>query len=92
MKMSRKIQWAATAVVANGALALNLLTPTQALAVTCTDTATCTPQSICQWSKNAFCTSHLPPGCVLVAAACSWPGSGGCTNGYFITACNYEPA
>ena len=77
MNINRKIQCAAVAVIANGALAAGLLSTSPVLA------ATCGPRSICLLTLQCanitlslyaqLCNQIAPPGC-------TWTGGHTCAN------------
>ena len=83
MNINRKIQLAAAAVIANGALALGLVTPVPALASTCPNKLICAPVGACQdpvFARNE-CQLHASPGCTAVSGECA--GARSCTvNGH----------
>jgi hypothetical protein len=70
MNINRKIQLVATAVIANGALALGLLSPTPAFATTCGPKVVCASSNDCaNGIQLADCYAATPPGCQVVAAS-----------------------
>ena len=70
MKIRQKIQFIASAVVAQGAVALVLMSPNSALATTCNPYALCSPLTICEEYYATICTGNAPPGCVDSSAKC----------------------
>lgn len=95
MNTKRKIQLAAAAIVANGALALTLLSPTPAMAVTCNDRVLCmtNPFPVCTYHASS-CEGWKPAGCKVVSSTCFNPPTPLCIDAYknYALFCNYEPA
>jgi hypothetical protein len=78
MLSKTKLRFVAIAVIANGVVAFNLLTPTTALATSCADkcvTINCTTFS--HTMMNNICTTFAPPGCTLKLAFCDLIGDCG---------------
>ena len=87
MNTNRKIQFTAAAVIANGALALGLLSSTPALAQACGPVEECTTASICSEK-----TKPCPPivGCTYIGqSACSPPNNTGPCVGFYSYICYY---
>jgi hypothetical protein len=74
MNAYRKIQLSASAVIANGMLALGLLSPNLALAQNC-QLEECTTQAYCAaHGSNKYCPSHLSGcGAYIGQSVCSGP-------------------
>ncbi len=73
MRSVQVIRMAAIAVVANGAIALGLMSPNVALADTCSaaNGNKCDSLGICPGGNaNAECAAYAPPGCKVLQAAC----------------------
>jgi hypothetical protein len=67
MNINRKLQLAAVAVIANGALALCLLAPGSAFAASCAGGRFVCGVGICNNANELFaCLRATPPGCKLV--------------------------
>jgi hypothetical protein len=89
MNINRKIQLAASVVIANGALALGLLSSGSALAATCLPKSFCVTQSQCVLPMSlTFCRATVPPGCSLAGAGCAGQGQG-CGDAYKVI-CYYK--
>jgi hypothetical protein len=86
MNTQRKIQLAAAAVVANGALALAFLFTGPALAGTCPSKSLCLAACPNQNQYPQLCAPFTPPGCTFFFASCSL--GGGCTQDK--VTCNYR--
>jgi len=85
MNVNRKIQLAAIAVIANGALALSLLSSGPAFAASCGPKFIgCIPVTNCQYAQP-FCTQLAPPGCVVTGESCT-----PCIPGYLNVTCYYR--
>ena len=65
METKRKLQVGATAVIANGLLALSLMTPRPAFANPCAAQIVC---AVCQ--TLAYCQSIAKPGCTATSVTC----------------------
>jgi len=75
MKMNRKIQLTAAAVIANGALALGLLSPSPAFATTCGPYDTCISNVTCNnVQANAYLCKSFRPGCTYLGNICTYNG------------------
>jgi len=90
MNINRKFQLAALAVVANGALALGLLSPHPALAATCGGRSICVSQFSCQNQQTQACNSIKPPGCTLVSSVCTYPDHTLCFGNTYRVLCNFQ--
>lgn len=88
MNINRKIQLAAAAVIANGALALGLLSPSPASAGSCNPEVFCVSQTTCG-AYAEYCAYYLPPGCQLTDSACLYPQHDSCGDLYPVL-CNYQ--
>jgi hypothetical protein len=88
MNIHRKIQVAASIIVANGLLAIGLLSPSSAFATTCNATFTCVTQSTCG-IVPALCAAEAPAGCKVAATACLFQQ--GCP-GHYQMECFYTPS
>jgi hypothetical protein len=64
METKRKVQFSAGAVIANGLLALSLMSPLPALANPCAD------YNQCGCINLAGCQVIAPPGCTATSAQC----------------------
>jgi hypothetical protein len=74
MNIYRKIQLAAAAVTANGALVLGLLSSSSALAATCNGQTYCFNQgNFCAFNFTNFCKGHTLPGCTYSSYYCISP-------------------
>jgi|HubBroStandDraft_6_1064221.scaffolds.fasta_scaffold585781_2 hypothetical protein len=89
MFAKRKIQLAAAAVVANGVLALIVLTPRTAYAA-CGLQQYCVSQAVCQSDALAFCLSREPQGCKFLFSSCSYPNHSDCGSNYLLS-CQFTP-
>jgi hypothetical protein len=67
METRRKIQFGALAVVANGLLALTLLSPRPALANPCSNQNVCVGTCV----TVAYCQSIAQPGCTATGVFCT---------------------
>jgi hypothetical protein len=87
MNTNRKIQLAAAAVIANGALALGLLSPSSARAAGCGVKYVCVTGTInfCIADTGAACVEATPPGCTISGQVCE----GECGVGKVEAACLY---
>lgn len=94
MNTKRKIQMAATAVIANGALALALLSAGPALAATCGPLQFCGTQFACQQGLVQGCIRHTPPGCTYSSSVCGGTGTPQCSNSNapYLIICIYTSA
>jgi hypothetical protein len=91
MNVNRKIQLAAAAVIVNGVLALEILSPTTALAASCGPIdSPCLPGSLatCLSAGLAWCRTFTPPGCTFTGDECL--GTSGCPVGDVKVACFYK--
>jgi hypothetical protein len=71
MNAHRKIQLSAAAVIANGALALSLLSPGPASASSCgSKNIGCQIESPCSAAGFQLCPHFAPPGCTYFGAQC----------------------
>jgi len=87
MISTRKIQLLAAAVIANGALALMMMSPQDAQAASCGSVTSCAPAIACTFGPQACAPIS---GCQVVSISCgaicnNWPISQA-----FVT-CNYAP-
>jgi hypothetical protein len=74
MNTYRKIQLSAAAVIANGALALGLLSPSPARATTCGQLTLCSTfsgEAQCLVEKASFCEAYTPAGCTYTSSYCT---------------------
>lgn len=94
MNIKRRIQLTAAAVIANGAVALAMMSPTPTLAAACADIGFCWSATFCPSLHKALCNAKLPAGCVLASSSCVYPApSFPCTYPtYGLVICNFEPA
>lgn len=77
MDINRKIQLVAGAVVANGLLALTVMSPSLALANPCAPKQICTPSCTIPPASNLkLCQNVAPPGCTATSFTCYY--SNGC--------------
>jgi len=91
MNINRKIQLTAAAVIANGMLALGLLSPRPAVAATCSPIRSpCLPGALAQCAADGtqFCRFMTPAGCTYVGDECL--GTQGCPPGFVIVECFYH--
>lgn len=85
MDTKRKVQVGAAAVIANGLLALSIMSPGTALA------NPCPLQSKCVCGDLAYCQSIAQPGCTATGGAFCTPSGGWCgSQGSKITICEYK--
>jgi hypothetical protein len=92
MNINRKIQLIASSVIANGALALGLLSSSPALATTCGHTEYCVPLSTCQNDISSYCALRTPAGCTfdLGGSFCEYPVPEECSEGqWYYVVCDY---
>jgi hypothetical protein len=74
MNAYRKIQFSAAAVIANGALALGLLSPGPTLAAACgpvTYHCAFVSNTECLLYGASICQRNTPPGCIYVQRGCT---------------------
>jgi hypothetical protein len=93
MNIHRKIQLAAAAVIANGALALSFLSPSPAFAASCNiEKIFCAPATLCESNsfRQEICTTYAPPGCKILNTECGYPIIGNCLNAGYPVFCNYH--
>ena len=88
MLTKRKIQLGAFAVMANGFLALTLLSPREAQANPCTAIQHCI--GVCPTNLVAYCTASAPAGCTPTAEACAVGPPPVCGNLHFWVSCQYN--
>jgi hypothetical protein len=69
MDTKRKIQISASAVIANGILALAFITPSPSFAQSCANYFNCDTTGVCPTFVRAFCLARAP-GCTLAVAQC----------------------
>lgn len=88
MNINRKIQLAAASVIANGLLALGLLSAAPAVAATCNTTQFCFrgDHTYCVATGVSFCDARMPSGCTLSQAVCTLAP---CDAGSTIILCYY---
>lgn len=67
MDTTRKVQLSAAAVIANGVLALSLMSPPSALADSCESRVLC---GVCSGNPTQDC-QNAAPGCTVTFAICS---------------------
>jgi hypothetical protein len=90
MNAYRKIQLAATAVIANGLLAMGFSSPGPAFASTCGPVEVCTTQAYCAAhpGNNKYCPPQI--GCRYAGqVACSGPNNSGPCTGLYSYVCFY---
>jgi hypothetical protein len=89
MNINRKIQLAATLVIASGALALMSATP--ALAQGCPMYQVCVLGQ-CPANPSSYCPKHDPEEfiCTFVAASCAAPINSGNCPGDAVVTCSYD--
>jgi hypothetical protein len=93
MNINRKIQLSAAAVIANGALALGLLSPGSALATTCGPIQSCDLLDFggglggCVATEQQWCTNVAPAGCTYWHSTCD---SQFCDTNYREVTCFYK--
>lgn len=75
MKMARRIQLVAVAVIVNSTAALTLLSPNSAQAATCNPKYMCFPVSLCESNYASYCATLAPPGCTVATAQCYTEGT-----------------
>jgi hypothetical protein len=75
MEHKRRIQFGAAAVIANGLLALSVVSPHHALAASCSPTVVCFPAALCAANGAGYCRDNTPAGCTFTSATC---GGAGC--------------
>lgn len=87
MKVTRRIQLTAAAVIANGALALAITLPVQA--GTCGPTFNCVSRTDCLVTPSGYCYTHRPAGCTYVSKECGYPLQQ-CDSKTFVLICHYQ--
>jgi hypothetical protein len=72
METKRKLQIGAAAVIANGLVALTVMSPRPALANPCSPKTVCGwPSATCAANAHTVCVNNAPPGCTVTSATCS---------------------
>ena len=87
MVTTRKLQFGAAVVFANGLLALTVMAPRPALANPCAVRTGCV--GACGSQATGFCNFNLPAGCTLTSLTCNAGGGCGVPHPFFVT-CHYD--
>jgi hypothetical protein len=87
MKVSSKLKLGSIAVIANGLLALGLMSASGPAFAACATKLYCLPQSLCQ--QTSLCNQT---GCTVKTAVCLYPEIYGCEPypGYYQLICEYQ--